>query len=303
MAADNDQTRQIELLDQQVEKLTREFAAMNSAFASVRRTRLLLTLAVFVFVLVVCYVFYRSGKELLSDAYRERVTVAAQKKMDQNKDLYMREVELFVKNSTPVVTEAFNQQLTKDMPKYAKLLGQEQDKFTKEMEKQLEPILKKHYEAALNRHKGLLHEEFPKATDSEIDSMMANVMVALDDVLKKNYIDELKRQMQQLFDTWHEFPAASAPSRGQPSLSEDLRTVTVELIISKLGNGENMPSSMAAPKKSSAAGDSKKPDAEGEKKKPAAEGDSKKPDAEGEKKKPAAEGDPKKPSNEGDPKK
>ena len=281
MAADNDQSRQIENLEQQIEKLTREFDGMMAAYASGRRTRLLVFLVAVVFVCGVAYVFYRSGKELTTDEYREKLTAAAQKQMEVNKERYWQQVEIFVKNSTPVVTEAFNRQATKDMPKFAKLLGQEQDKFTSEIEEQFRQILKKRYDETLTKHEQILRQQFPKANDAEIESMMANTKVALDEVLEKNYINELKKQIQEFFDTWHEFPAASAPVKGEHSLPEQFRDELMTLIMIKFANKNPQPLAPIAnpPKKPGTDDATKKPSDDkkpAEEKKPSEEKESKK---------------------------
>ena len=235
MQADNDQSRQMELVEQKIEKLSRECAAMTAAFASARRVRLLLTLAVLVFVCVTCYVFYQFGKDLTSDKNREQLVNLTQERLEKNQDKYMKQVELLVNHTSPVLTEAFQNQASKDTQVFLGLLEKEKQTISDTVPQELETRLKKRYDDALARHDKLFRELFPKASEEQHDRMVQNIQLALDDVMKRHYVGELKSQFATLIDTWERFPHAEDPKRGDKSLEDQFSEELWHFWFIKLG--------------------------------------------------------------------
>jgi hypothetical protein len=245
MAADNDQARQVEMLEQQIEKLSREFAGMTAAFAAARRTRLLLMLVVLIFVCAVCYAFYNFARGFGTAQYQDDLAKSAQKHFEANQDRYMKQVELLVKNTSPAVTDAFREQANKDTPHFAKLLQHEQEKIMKVVDTQVGPQLKKRYEEALVKHDKLFRDEFPTATNEMHERMMVNLKLALDDIMEKHYVNELKARLDDFFNTWEKMPAARSPKPGDPSLPDQFFEELRHLMVIKFSGASS--SAPAAP--------------------------------------------------------
>src|SRR5437588_398485 len=92
MPADHSPGDQLDLLHQQVEKLTQEYAALSAVYVQARRARQFIFLATLLFVLVVCFAFYRRGSQLMGDAYTQELAKIAQARLDKNQNQYMRHV-------------------------------------------------------------------------------------------------------------------------------------------------------------------------------------------------------------------
>jgi multidrug efflux pump subunit AcrB len=236
MPADHAQTDQLELIQQQVDKLTQECARLTAAYAWARRVRMFLALAVIIFVFGVCFAFYRFGTKLMSEEYKQELSKAAEARLEKNQKQYMHQVEMLVDHTSPAISEAFSQRASKDMPAFMKLLEQERDATAKEMETKLSKRLQARYDATLDRHDKILVEEIPITKKPELhDKMSKNMKTAVEHLLNKYYVGELERQLNLLFEAWDRFPVADAPLAGQPTLEEEFLRKSVRVLAIKLG--------------------------------------------------------------------
>jgi vacuolar-type H+-ATPase subunit H len=214
----------------QVEELMRVCASLNRALERARWIRLLLLVATVVFVGVACFMFYSLGAELKSEANLEKLKGLAQERLTKNSDTYMKEVTALIEHSSPVVTDAFQKQLKKDLPSYLHAAGQERGKFIEEMQTELAKRLDEHYGKVLDRHEKLIKAEFPKISDDEQRNMMANLHMAVEKLVKKYYVEELRKQLLALYDGWDQFPQSPATAAGEPPLNEQFIGELLELL-------------------------------------------------------------------------
>jgi hypothetical protein len=226
-----------EALKAQLETLTQELAGLVAAQNRARRVRMVLLLVAIAFVVVVVGSFYQKANAMIQQDNIDRVVKAAETRLQKRSDDYLRQVQMLADNTRPAVTEAFSRQVKKDLPQYLRDVEKERDILSESLQKKLSTTLSKQYEQALVRNEQVLKKEFPLVKDEEMHArMMANLQIALKQILKKYYVDELQQQIHQLYATWDHFPAADKPGKGEPSLEEQLIGELVRLLEIKLTN-------------------------------------------------------------------
>lgn len=237
----NPQPDELELIQKQIDKLSRECSELTSAFARARKVRFMLALAVFAFVCIVCLAFYRLGSNLMKDEFTQELSNVAAKRLEKNQDRYMHHVELLVNRTSPALTEAFTQQANKDMATYLNLMERERDATRKELEAKLGKKLQQRYEHSLDQHEKILRTEFPQVKDEVLhERMTKNIHIAIDRLLEKYYVTELERQLQLLFEAWDRFPPADPPRPNEAPLEQQFKTEVFRLLAIKLGSTQGM---------------------------------------------------------------
>ena len=92
-----------------------------------------------------------------------------------------------------------------------------------------------HHERLVHKHEKLFQEELPAAQDDKVrNRMMANVVTALDTLVKKYYADEFQKHFRGMSDSWNEFPPADPAASGEPLLNEQLMGHLMDLVAVKL---------------------------------------------------------------------
>jgi hypothetical protein len=224
---------------QQIENLMRTCASLSEALDRSRRVRRLLVLVTVALVAVICFMFYRLGSELASAEYRAQLQATAQERLSKNSEGYMRELQVLVDHSRPVVTDAFYKQAKKDLPSYVRAAKAERDKLADELKERLAARLNAHYEHALAQHQKKLEDKFPNIKDPELHKKMTgNLHTAIEKLVQKYFVADMQTQLTALYDGWDQFPQAEAPGRGQPPLEDQfignlLELLKVELTDSK----------------------------------------------------------------------
>jgi hypothetical protein len=210
-------------LNDQVEAVVRETKALVAAQAAGRRARLLLLLVVIIFVVVVSYAFYDLGKKILGDENLNALAKAGQERLVKNQDAYMKELQKLIETSSPVLTTAFMTRAKEDLPKYMQGLEKQRDALRSSLEAKLSKKVDDRYAELLDRHDKIMKEEFPQHNDDELQARMRqNINVALEKLVKKYYVDEMNRQIDILYTTWDNFPAADPPKPGGVSTEDQL---------------------------------------------------------------------------------
>jgi hypothetical protein len=227
-------------LNKELQALKAELAAVTAANAWGRRVRLILLGLTVVVVLFVVVAFYNLATGLVAPDNLDRLSQAAQTRLEKNSDEYMRQLQALADRTGPEVADAFNKQVQKDLPKFLKIVEQERVDFAKNMQPRLTKMVEKRYEGALAKHESILHKEFPAVNnDVQHARMSRNLLAAIDKNLKKNYGEDLDSQFKALYATWDEFPAAPSPRPGEPSLEEQLTGNLLKLLTIKLTNRES----------------------------------------------------------------
>src|SRR5262249_14912809 len=155
------------------------------------------------FIVVVCFAFYRKGSHLMSEAYGQHLAKVAQARLEKNQDQYMRHVEHVVNRTSPALSDAFTNQANKDLPVFLTLLDKERDQAAKELEAKLSARLQDRYRSQLDRLDQILAEELPQTKNQVVhDRLSKNLKIALDRVMKKHYVSQLEVETNDLFATW-----------------------------------------------------------------------------------------------------
>ena len=233
-------TTELELITAKVDELQRRADALTGALARSKNTRLIIVIAFLVFVLWAGWRFYALAKMIRSEEYQRTLTAELQKSLEGNQDLIQREAEHFVNGVTPVVTTAFAKQSEKDMPLFMQTIDEQRQSLMNSLAERMTDKVEGHHRELVRRHEKLIEEEFPSVQNPEIrDRMMNNVCNALDRLIKKYYVDELKRELLAMSTSWDDFPLADLPvekeqARRKELLGEALYGELLDLVAIKL---------------------------------------------------------------------
>jgi hypothetical protein len=231
MSAGATNTSQAEVLPKRVSAVHSDARQLVDALTQVKRTRQVLLLALVAFVCVSCYAFYQLFDRFRQKDQLDKLASKAQERFEKNRDNYMREVQGLVEHAQPVITNAFVDQAKKDLPAFVQATQSERDKLVEDLQEKLNARLKAHHEQLLAKHQKILREEFPAVEDEKLHAaMMANLQVAVDSLVKKYYVEELKSELLALYGLWDEFPAVPAPTTGEPPLADQLYVSLLELL-------------------------------------------------------------------------
>jgi hypothetical protein len=222
-----------------IEGIIRECEAMKGALARARMLRLLLLAALATFVAIAVWMFYDLGMKLQGEENLKRIETLAKQRLSGNSDEYMKEVQLLVDHSSPVVTQAFSAQVKKDLPGYLQALEKERDQFAEELLEQFWLRLDRHYRAAMAKHIALMEAEYPELKDKQTrERLVDNMAAASKTLVRKYYVEELQGQMTALYDGWDHFPAATPAVGGEAPLEDQFIATLLELLTYKLSHGE-----------------------------------------------------------------
>jgi hypothetical protein len=239
MSMDNHASLSIADLNRQLKALTEELAAVTAANARARRVRQIFLLLALSVSLVIVVAFYNLATRLVEPDHLDRLASAAEKRLQARSDDYLRQVQILVDHTSPALSEAFGEQVKKDLPKYLKIAERERDELAKELEPKLSKMVEQRYERALKSHEAILRKEFP-AVDNDVTHarMSRNLLLAIDKNVQKHYGRELETQFKTLYATWDNFPATPPPRPGEPPLEEQLTGNLLRLLTIKLTNRE-----------------------------------------------------------------
>src|SRR5438105_779094 len=103
MSSGGSSTTETAALNQQVEALVHESAALTAAIQQGRTVRSLLFLAVVAFVVVVCLVFYGMFNQVQEKTFQDRMLASAQKQFNDKSKHYMDHMQaLYERTSGPL---------------------------------------------------------------------------------------------------------------------------------------------------------------------------------------------------------
>jgi hypothetical protein len=235
MSSEGSQTADNSALAQQVDAVLRESQALTAAVASARRARLYLLLAIVVFVVLVSYVFYDLFRNVTGEKNVDALVEGAQKRLSAQSDIYMQHLTRLSDKVSPVVAEAFNQQLKKDLPGFLQAAENQRDMFAETLENQLPNKLQAQFDKLRTQHQKTIEEEFPQVNDKQQHERMAkNLDKVASKLIKKYYIGQLEDQLNQLFAAWDKFPPAPVPKAGEPPLEDQLVPCMYDMLRYKL---------------------------------------------------------------------
>jgi 4-amino-4-deoxy-L-arabinose transferase-like glycosyltransferase len=221
----------------EVDAVLREASALTAALARARRIRRLLLLAVVIFVAVLSYFIYQEANHFMSPQYSNELMNVAQKRLEENQNQYMKEVEGLYRRNYPIITEAFYSQAKQDMPRFLQEIEKERDTLAQSLQGELEKRLDKRYEQLVAQHQKTIDQELPAAQNEVMRQRMTkNLTIAVQKVSRKYYIEDLNNELQTLFKTWDEFPPAKLPAKGDPPIDDQLLSALLEVLQDKLAH-------------------------------------------------------------------
>jgi hypothetical protein len=143
--------------------------------------------------------------------------------LTQNSDKYYGEVQRLVDTNYPVISQAFVDQVKKDLPTYLQAIDKERAQFTESIQKKLETTLNDRLMAAIDKHEALIQQELPATKDRDkLERIERNMREAMQRMLKKYYVDEMRDEMLGIYETWDRFPAAEPVGPNDPRLEDQL---------------------------------------------------------------------------------
>jgi len=232
-----DTARETAVLARQLDEVTRSADSLCAALGRARKVRMALFLLLLLFVTVIVVAFYKLGSHIMSDENQNAIITLAQQRLQENSNSYMNHVQTLVDHSSPVLTKAFNQQVEKDLPLFARALEKERDTLGENLRQKTSAKLEAHYHNLIRSQEDTLMREYPQTKDQKVrDAVQRHLEVAMDALLRKYYVDEIKGKMDKLFATWDNFPRAPAPKKGQGSTEEQFEAALWQLFVTKISN-------------------------------------------------------------------
>jgi hypothetical protein len=218
-----------------VEALMRECESLTGALAQARKVRRILIFAFLLFVIAVTLPFYRLYRSVTEKENVDRLLATVQQRLTSRSDVYMREVQMFVDSTSPVITEAFYSRSTKDLPLLLQGVEKERADFVVSLQERLAKALSEHYDAMISKHEAILIKELPETQDPEVRrKLVANLHVVFERLVKKYYADELKLKLTALYDSWDHFPAANKPGKDEATLEQQFIGTLLEAVSHRL---------------------------------------------------------------------
>jgi hypothetical protein len=233
---------EMQALSQQSEAVQRATKDLESAMARARGIRLCLGLAAVLLIAVICVKFYALGMDVQSPEYQNALLATGQKRLAAKSDDYSKQLELLVERTKDPLYKAFNDQINKDMPVFMKEMEKEKDKLASNMEEEFTKRINKYYEGLGTQEQEALEKEFPSIKDPATrDRMVKNVDKAVQGLIKKYYVDDLRREIEEMQGTWESFPTAAPPKAGDPSLMDQFIATLLQYLALQLSRSGIMP--------------------------------------------------------------
>jgi len=235
MSTKNSPTAENEALLKRVGALNEEVKAMKVAMRRAGRTRLLLLLLVVAFLAASIWMFYRLALQLVSQENRDLLAAKARERLNQTADPAMKQFQAMVDHCTPVLTKAFSEQAQADMPKYTRVLEEQQELLVKNLQTRLDERLNARWEAVSDRYEAILREEFPDVQDTDlIVQMYASLEQIIEKLVAKHYSDEIRQEVEGITNTWNDFEMAEDPALGEPPLEQQFLAALLQLAAYRL---------------------------------------------------------------------
>lgn len=207
----------------QIQSLSRNVDELKAAISRARQVRLLMVVVLMIVLVVIVYMFMNLAKRVTSEPFVNELTTLAQKHVTDNQDKYQKEVQQFVDTSYPIVSGAFSDQATKDLPKFTEAINGQRETFVNNLRERMDEKISKKYQDLLAQHEEMIVAEFPELKDKETrDRVLANFQLVIEKLVKRNYGDQFDEESKKLIALWESFPAAEEPSEMDAKLEEKL---------------------------------------------------------------------------------
>ena len=228
-------------LQRKLEALESATAGLEAAMASARNGRLILLMLLVIFIALTIKSYVGMVMDFQSEANMRVLAQKASEKLAENTDTFQAEVQALLDNASPKITEAFLAQSKKDMPLYAGAIDRERDALIKNLQVELEKQVQKRQEIISKEFEQIIADEFPAAKDRESHRKMAdNIQIALNQLVKRYYVDEFESQLKEMYSLYDDFPIADAVNAGEAPHEDQLLGELLELATLKLSRRSQM---------------------------------------------------------------
>jgi len=236
-------SEQLGAVGKKVEAVEQQIAALAAAQTNARRLRLLLPIGFLVFVCVFLWLFYDLYCSLAAEENLKKIRELAEQRVQKS---LLPEVERQAKalreNALPALQDAFTKQVEKDAPRYTDALSEQGDELFKNLHSGLEEQLEEHFQTVLKKQDAVLKEEYPDLTDEKRAQLAANMEKAVNKLVKKYYVEQMKVELERMMETMNTFPVADPvdPTKpGAQSLEEELIGCLMEVVHQRMTNPQN----------------------------------------------------------------
>jgi hypothetical protein len=242
MASFDASKEEMQALSRQSEAVQRASATLTSALNRARGVRLCLVVAAVLLIAVICVKFYALGMEVQSPAYQSALLTTGQKRLAEKSGQYSKQVEILINKTSPALTKAFTEQINKDMPEFQKQLEKEKDVLAANLQEEFNKRVNAYYEKLQTQQEAMLKEEFPSVKDPAThEKMVKNIDKAVQNLVKRYFVDDFRLQVEEMQSTWDHFPEADRPKAGEPSLMDQFIQTLLQYLATQLTKGGIMP--------------------------------------------------------------
>jgi len=238
MTTKDSPTAENEALFKKVGAIEQEITALRGAIARGRIVRWLLLLAIVSLIGVAIWSFYDLAMQFKSQETIDLFTAKAQERIEQSAGPAQARLQDVYEHCTPVLTEAFQNQVDADMPKYTEAFNKERDLFVLNVQEQLGKQVVAHYESMGPKYQAILQEEFPGIDDPDL---AVKVYASLDQTMEKlvqtYYTDQLQTKVEELTEAWEQFEMAEPTEEG---LERQFLAALLQLAAYKIDDGSDL---------------------------------------------------------------
>ncbi|MBI3463727.1 MAG: hypothetical protein HY000_11825 [Planctomycetes bacterium] len=221
------------MLAKQVAELERQWTDLDMAIRRSATVRRFLVLVVVAVLGVYLYLYYSLARGFLDRENLNRVAREVQNRALPNLDAVLDEVRALLDHTGPAVMTAFSAQFEKDMPTIKAKLEPEWKTLLDDMERRLNERMQNAYYEAQDKHQAILAEEFPNVKDAKDFKLMGkNLDEAIQPLIKRFYGKKIRSQLDQLDETWQEFPQTES-RRDREELADELYHLLIALLQTK----------------------------------------------------------------------
>jgi hypothetical protein len=226
---------------EQLDGVLNELKALHAANARASTVRLLLLLVAIGVVATIGWTVVARAREFSSEKNVRKLMDVATTRLEKNKDDYMRELETLADRVAPVISEAFAEQSRRDMPQFLKALDKERGPLVDNLQATFTDKLTHRLDKMKPELEAMLLKEFPKLQDKKVkDALVANMDRAIDNLLRKYYVEDFRHEVAVMYDTWDQFPPAPAPTKAEATNEDQFLGALIELLKFKLTRGQEV---------------------------------------------------------------
>lgn len=225
-------------IEKKIGAIEKEVATVKVVIRRASRTRLALLLAVLLVIGGSIWMFYslamEFGSEDVKKEFREMATARAQELSDKAID----NAKGLAEQSIPVLREAFEKQVEKDMPLYQEALNEEGTILRENLERELDKKIKAKFDEMSVKYQAILREEFPDLEDPELlDKMYGSFADIIDGLRQEYYNEKVASQIDGISKKYMDFEMAELPKEGEPSVNMQFVASLMYLAALKIDEG------------------------------------------------------------------